>query len=156
MRTVSKRDLVRRTGNFLRRVFRSDDQKHPAPEVKPYLKYEEWDGLKLLSGILMENAGTFSSLTSAIGKLSRCIKVFESLAGTDEEYVQLAVDLNELFDRLLETCFVGMAASDWIPQHRVVDLAQYVTRSLRLSFYEANDPITVGALTKRPSPCDEG
>ncbi|KAG8723034.1 hypothetical protein FRC09_005015 [Ceratobasidium sp. 395] len=129
MRTVSKRDLVRRTGNFLRRVFRSDDQKHPTPQIKPYLKYEEWDGLKLLSGILMENAGTFSSLTSAIGKLSRCIKVFESLAGTDEEYIQLAVDLNELFDRLLETCFVGIAASDWIPQYSVVDLAQNIDKA---------------------------
>ncbi|KAG8755155.1 hypothetical protein FRC12_010980 [Ceratobasidium sp. 428] len=117
-----------RPSKLLHHLFRSDSHKPLAPKPKLYLKHEEWDGLKLFSGILMENAGTFPSLTSTIGKLSKCIKVFEDLAGTDEEYIQLAIDLNELFDVLCETCFVSMAASVWIPRDRAMNLAQTIDK----------------------------
>ncbi|KAG8762472.1 hypothetical protein FRC12_009018 [Ceratobasidium sp. 428] len=79
----------------------------------------------------MENAGTFSSLTTTIGKLSRCIKELEGLVGTHEEYVQLAIDLNELFHVLYNTCFVGMEASVWISRDRAASLAQSIDKVIK-------------------------
>ncbi|KAG8736161.1 hypothetical protein FRC10_009645 [Ceratobasidium sp. 414] len=98
---------LRRVENGLRRLFRGRDHPPPRPpatESKPesnvYLDHTDWSGLERFSGILERNSGAFGPLTSAIGRFSECIEMFEKRARAPEEYKKLGSDLNDIFHAL--------------------------------------------------------
>ncbi|KAG8692358.1 hypothetical protein FRC09_011247, partial [Ceratobasidium sp. 395] len=56
-----------------------------------------WSGLKTLLGVLSRSADAFGPLKSAVGTFSRCVEIFENVAATRNEYIQLRTELDAIF-----------------------------------------------------------
>ncbi|KAG8706397.1 hypothetical protein FRC08_001082, partial [Ceratobasidium sp. 394] len=126
MMLVRIRRGLRRAVDTLRNLFHRRGGNSPATQPARYLKYADWDGLKKISGVLMENTDTFGPLASAIARLSRYIEMFEDQVGTRKEYNKLGTDLNDLFC-VLSGRLDGEAPLR-IPQDRIINLAQAIDK----------------------------
>ncbi|KAG9106051.1 hypothetical protein FRC07_009013 [Ceratobasidium sp. 392] len=121
---------IRRAKDVLRALFRGRIRKTADPQPEPYLKHADWDGLKLCADVLVENANKSGPLASSVTALSTCIEVFESQVGTHEEYIKLAIDLNDMLC-MLSKYFDGARPLE-IPQDRVANLSWYdMTETIR-------------------------
>ncbi|KAG8725394.1 hypothetical protein FRC09_000035 [Ceratobasidium sp. 395] len=117
--------LKRKSGRVrdaLRRTLRSA---RPEPPVI-YLESMSWDELEALVRSLNDKPGEFSELTSAIDRLSACVKMFDAQARTRPEYSQLRIGMNELFAHLAR----DIISAPILPSHGSHERIKQFARSL--------------------------